>query len=46
MTLTEVIVPDGVTDIGEGAFRGCKALSKITMPYTVTEIGRNAFYFV
>ena len=44
MTLTEVIVPDGVTDIGEGAFRGCKALSKITMPDTVTEIGRNAFY--
>ncbi len=42
-TLTEAIIPDGVTNIGESAFSGCKALAKITMSDTVTEIGRAAF---
>lgn len=36
-TLTEIVVPDTVTEIGSGAFSGCSALTKITLPFA----GRN-----
>ena len=31
--ITEVIIPDTVTEIGRGAFQGCNALEKITLPF-------------
>jgi hypothetical protein len=42
--ITSVIIPTGVTSIGEEAFKGCTNLGSITIPNTVTSIGRAAFY--
>ena len=42
-TLTEVVIPDFVTSIGEKAFNGCKYLTSITIPDSVTSIGYSAF---
>ena len=42
--LTEYIIPDGVTTIGEGAFYYCSSLISITIPDSVTSIGSAAFY--
>ena len=38
-----VVIPDGVTVIGESAFKGCTSLTSIKIPDSVTEIGENAF---
>ena len=37
------IIPNGVTNIGKHAFRGCASLTSITIPNSVTSIGDNAF---
>ena len=37
------IIPDSVTDIGDGAFGGCSSLSNIVIPDSVTAIGDFAF---
>ena len=39
----KVVVPDGVTEIGDWAFLGCGSLTEIVIPKSVTEIGGNAF---
>ena len=39
----EVVIPKGVTRIGEWAFEGCSSLSGVVMPQGVTEIGESAF---
>lgn len=39
----KVIVPKGVTKIGDSAFYGCKALESIELPNSVKTIGKNAF---
>ena len=39
----EVIVPDGVTIIGENAFKGCASIKKITLPDSVERIEKHAF---
>jgi hypothetical protein len=36
-------VPDGVTEIGEGAFSGCKYLGEVRIPEGVAEIRSEAF---
>lgn len=41
--LTSITIPNGVTTIGEGAFRGCKGLTSITIPDSVTTIDGNVF---
>ena len=41
--ITEITMPDSVTEIGEWAFRDCKNLTEITIPDGVTEIGDSAF---
>ena len=38
-----VILPDGLTSIGDYAFDGCSSLTSITIPNTVTSIGDYAF---
>ena len=39
------IVPNSVTSIGDGAFRGHSSLTSITIPNSVTSIGNGAFYY-
>lgn len=39
----DVIIPDGITEIGDGAFWRCYDLRSVTIPNTVTVIGREAF---
>lgn len=39
----ELILPDGVTTIGEKAFYSCY-IERILMPKTIKKIGKNAFY--
>ena len=36
-------IPEGVTSIGDGAFKGYASLSSVTIPKSVTSIGVNAF---
>ena len=42
-TGSEVVIPDGVTAIGERAFYCCESL-KGNIPESVEKIGTNAFY--
>ena len=41
--VTELVIPNGVTSIGGGAFYNCTALASITIPDSVTSIGASAF---
>ena len=41
--ITAVIIPDGVTYIGDNAFYRCSNLTSVTIPSSVTAIGNNAF---
>ena len=43
-TITEAVIPEGVTTIGSNAFKDCTNLKKVTIPDNVTTIGREAFY--
>ena len=40
----EVVIPDGVTSIGEYPFWGCSRLTRVIIPNSVTSIGASAFY--
>jgi hypothetical protein len=42
--LQTVIVPEGVTEIGEDTFSRCSELASVTLPSTISEIGNSAFY--
>ncbi len=42
--LTELVVPEGVTAIGNYAFIKCASLKKITLPASLLTIGDYAFY--
>ena len=41
---TDVTIPEGVTDIGSGAFRDCTSLESVKIPASVTSIGKYAFW--
>lgn len=38
-------IPNGVTNIGDGAFYWCTSLTGVTIPASVTSIGDNGFHF-
>lgn len=42
--LKTLVIPDGVTSIGEEAFSYCSGLTSVNIPDSVTSIGRSAFY--
>ena len=39
-----VILPEGITSIGYGAFKGCTNLTQITFPASITSIGEHPFW--
>lgn len=43
---TKIVIPEGVTKIGYGAFSGCTGLMSIEIPNSVTRIGNEAFSMV
>ena len=42
--LTSMIIPSGVTSIGDWTFEGCRGLTSLTIPSGVTSIGNRAFH--
>ena len=42
-TITDIVLPAGLTNIGRNAFRGCKYVAGVTIPEGVTSIGDAAF---
>lgn len=42
-SLTNITIPEGVTNIGQSAFHGCSSLTSIEMPASVTSIETQAF---
>ncbi len=42
-TLSQIVIPDYVTAIGDAAFRDCSKLTSITIPDNITAIGNQAF---
>lgn len=41
--LSELVIPEGVIEIEEAAFKGCTGLSQIAIPTSVTELGEAVF---
>lgn len=41
--LLSIVLPDGLTTIGNNAFKGCIGLTNIKLPATLTTIGSDAF---
>lgn len=41
--ITDLMIPDGVTSIGNGAFFRCSSLTSVSIPNSVTSIGNLAF---
>ena len=41
--ITNLVIPNNVTDIKNNAFNGCQNLTSVTIPNSVTSIGENTF---
>ncbi len=44
-SITKVVIPDSVTNIGGYAFELCSGLTSVTISKSVTSIGGQAFYY-
>ena len=42
--VTEVVVPEGATEIKRWVFAGCNSIEKVSLPQSLTAIGANSFY--
>lgn len=40
---SEIVIPEGITEIGEGVFMDCTQIEKVTLPSTLKVIGVGAF---
>jgi hypothetical protein len=43
-SLTTIILPDSIIEIGEGCFTHCKSLKSITIPRNVKHLGEDLFF--
>lgn len=43
LRIESVLVPQGITSIGSGAFSGCKSLKSISLPQSLSSIGDEVF---
>ena len=43
INLTNIVIPEGVTDIGISAFKGCSRLTSIVLPKSIKNIHYRAF---
>lgn len=43
--IRELVIEEGLTSVGDGAFHGCSNLQKVTLPSGITQIGDNAFAY-
>ena len=43
-SLSSIVIPDSVTNIGSSAFKGCSSLTSITIPEGVTSLEEATFY--
>ncbi len=43
--VTSIVIPEGVTSIGERAFEECYFLTSIDIPDSVSSIGEEAFHY-
>lgn len=41
--ITDLVIPEGVTSIGDYVFAGCSSMTSVTIPSSVTSIGEHAF---
>lgn len=44
MSAVTVIVPEGVTSVGEGAFAMAQSLKNVSLPFSLEKIGNSAFF--
>ena len=42
--ITDLVIPDTTTSIGQYAFNGCIGITSVSIPNSVSNIGNNAFY--
>ena len=42
-SLQEIVIPEGVKEIGKSAFESCTSLKRVVIPGSVTNIGQNDF---
>lgn len=42
--VTDIVIPDGVTEIKSDVFAGCTSLTSVKIPDSVTSIGSDVFY--
>ena len=42
--ITDLVIPDGITKIGNHAFERCSGITSVTIPNTVISIGEKSFY--
>lgn len=43
ISLTNLVLPDGLTSIGSNAFRDCSSLSTVVLPSSIQSVGDSAF---
>ena len=43
--IIDLVIPEGVTRIGQYAFERCEAIKSVTFPKSLTSIGWNTFYY-